>query len=132
VSETTPEPAPEPIAPPAAMTEAYQEFWDDERMLYFWRNADDGMVYSRPFSADELAGANKRLQLDGLREQADEAIPYLSERINMSLAYLNNPAPTAEETAAQIKVLCDLAAYSAGTLKRMILVLGELTGRPVS
>lgn len=31
VSEATPE----PIAPPAEMTDAYQEFWDDERMLYF-------------------------------------------------------------------------------------------------
>jgi hypothetical protein len=28
-------------------------------------------------------------------------------------------------------VLSDLAAYSAGTLKRLIVVLGELTGRPV-
>ncbi|WP_432106161.1 hypothetical protein [Streptomyces sp. bgisy091] len=49
----------------------------------------------------------------------------------MSLAYFAKETPTAEETAAQIKLLSDLAAYSAGTLKRVIVVLGELTGRPV-
>jgi hypothetical protein len=71
------------------------------------------------------------MALDGLRLQAEEAIPYLDARIDLSLAYFANPAPTAEETAAQIKVLSDLAAYSAGTLKRLIVVLGELTGRPL-
>jgi hypothetical protein len=113
------------------MTDAYMEFWDDVRMLYFWRNPDDGLIYSRPYAEDEVAGKQKRLQLDGLRAQADEAITYLDERIALSLAYFNNPAPTADEQAAQVKVLSDLAAYSAGTLKRLIVVLGELTGRPV-
>ncbi|QJD50694.1 hypothetical protein SEA_ISSMI_48 [Streptomyces phage Issmi] len=127
MSETTPE----PISPPASMTEAYQEFWDDERMLYLWRNPDDGLIYSRPYAEDELAGVQKRQQLDGLHAQAGEAIDYLDARIDLSLAYLANPAPTAEEQAAQVKVLSDLAAYSAGTLKRLIVVLGELTGRPV-
>ncbi|WP_329289604.1 hypothetical protein [Streptomyces pseudovenezuelae] len=123
--------APEPITPPAGMTEAYQEFWDDDRMLYFWRNPDDGLIYSRPFADDEIAGVQKRRQLDGLHDQADEAIDYLDARIGLSLAYLATPAPTAEQLATQVKVLSDLAAYSAGTLKRLIVVLGELTGRPV-
>ncbi|MEX1655484.1 hypothetical protein ABZ960_20245 [Streptomyces pseudovenezuelae] len=136
MSETTPEApveelAPEPISPPAGMTDAYQEFWDDERMLYFWRNLDDGLIYSRPYAEDELAGVQRRLQLDGLHDQASGAIDYLDARIGLSLAYLANSAPTAEQMAAQVKVLSDLAAYSAGTLKRLILVLGELTGRPV-
>jgi hypothetical protein len=127
VSETTPE----QIAPPAGMTEFNKEFWDDERLLYFWRNPDDGQIYSRPFNEDEQAGVTKRVALDGLRIQAEAAIPYLDERIDLSLTFLANPSPTAEETAAQIKVLSDLAAYSAGTLKRLIVVLGELTGRPL-
>ncbi len=38
--------------------------------------------------------------------------------------------PTAEETAAQIKNLSDLAAYS-GTLKRVVKVLSVLTNRPI-
>jgi uncharacterized protein with von Willebrand factor type A (vWA) domain len=113
------------------MTEDNREFWDNDRGLYFWRNPDDGQVYSRPFNDDENAGVAKRRALDGLRIQAEAAIPYLDERIDLSLAYLANPAPTAEETAAQIKVLSDLSAYSAGTLKRLIVVLGELTGRPM-
>jgi hypothetical protein len=113
------------------MTEFNKEFWDDERLLYFWRNPDDGQIYSRPFNEDEQAGVTKRVALDGLRIQAEAAIPYLDERIDLSLAFLVNPAPTAEDTAAQIKVLSDLAAYSAGTLKRLIVVLGELTGRPM-
>ncbi|MFF8845469.1 hypothetical protein ACF08N_22545 [Streptomyces sp. NPDC015127] len=122
------------IPPPAGMTEDDFDFYDDERELYFWRDQREdsaGIVHSRPYTADELAGKAKRLQLDGLRAEAEQAIPYLDERIDLSLAYFANPAPTAEETAAQIKVLSDLAAYSAGTLKRMIVVLGELTGRPV-
>ncbi|MEU6572260.1 hypothetical protein [Streptomyces sp. NPDC046805] len=127
MSETTPT----PIAPPAEMTEDAREFWDNDRGLYFWRNPDDGQVYSRPFNDDEIASVAKRRALDGLRIQAEAAIPYLDERIDLSLAFLANPAPTAEETAAQIKVLSDLAAYSAGTLKRLIVVLGELTGRPL-
>ncbi|WDS51763.1 hypothetical protein SEA_TRIUMPH_49 [Streptomyces phage Triumph] len=120
--------------PPASMTENDFDFYDDERGLYFWRDErvdSANVIYSRPYTEDELAGKAKRLQLDALRAQADEAIPYLDERIDISLAYLANSAPTAEETAAQIKVLSDLAAHSAGTLKRLIVVLGELTGRPV-
>jgi hypothetical protein len=113
------------------MTEFNKEFWDNERLLYFWRNADDGQIYSRPFNEDEQAGLTKRVALDGLRIQAEAAIPYLDERIDLSLAFLANPSPTAEETAAHIKVLSDLSAYSAGTLKRLIVVLGELTGRPM-
>jgi hypothetical protein len=132
VSETAPEQPIEGIEPPAGMGDAYQEFWDDERLMYFWReSSDNNAIYSRPYSETELAGIQKRLQLDGLRSQADEAISYLDARIDLSLAYFANPAPTAEETATQIKVLSDLAAYSAGTLKRLIVVLGELTGRPL-
>ncbi|AXQ61104.1 hypothetical protein SEA_HANK144_49 [Streptomyces phage Hank144] len=120
--------------PPAGMGPEDFDHYDDERNLYFWRDErtdGDGLVYSRPYDEDELAGKTKRLQLDALRAQADEAIPYLDARIDLSLAYFALPAPTAEETAAQIKNLSDLAAYSAGTLKRLIVVLGELTGRPV-
>ncbi|MDX3405186.1 hypothetical protein PV708_02900 [Streptomyces sp. ME02-6977A] len=120
--------------PPAGMTPDDFDFYDDARELYFWRDerADSaGVIYSRPYTAEEVAGKAKRAQLDGLRAEAETAIPYLDARIDLSLAYFENPAPTAEETAAQIKNLSDLAAYSAGTLKRMIVVLGELTGRPV-
>jgi hypothetical protein len=113
------------------MTDSHREFWDNDRLLYFWRNLDDGQIYSRPFSEEEQAGAAKRVALDGLRVQAEAAIPYLDERIDLSLAYFASPSPTVEETAAQMKVLSDLAAYSAGTLKRLIVVLGELTGRPM-
>ena len=116
---------------PAGMADYMREYWDNTGLMYYWRNLDDGLVYSRPFNEEELAGVAKRQQLDALRTQAAEAIPYLDERIDLSLAYFANPAPTEAETAAQVKVLSDLAAYSAGTLKRMIVVLGELTGRPV-
>jgi hypothetical protein len=99
--------------------------------MFYWFVSDDGQIYSRPYTDEEQAGKEQRLQLDGLRAQAEEAIGYLDARIDLSLTYFANPAPTAEEMAAQVKVLSDLAAYSAGTLKRLILVLGELTGRPV-
>ncbi|MEU9605487.1 hypothetical protein [Streptomyces sp. NPDC048057] len=121
-------------APPAGMTGNRFDYHDDERELYFWRDvrADSaGVIYSRPYTAEEIAGKAKRALLDGLRAEVDVALPYLNERIGLSLAYFANPAPTAEETVAQVKLLSDLAAYSAGTLKRVIVVLGELTGRPV-
>ncbi|MFG2923852.1 hypothetical protein ACGFYA_20380 [Streptomyces sp. NPDC048305] len=120
--------------PPAEMADGRFDFYDDVRELYFWRDERTdsvNVIYSRPYDAEEIAGKAKRAQLDGLRTEAEEAIPYLDERIDLSLAYFANEAPTAEETAAQIKLLSDLAAYSAGTLKRVIVVLGELTGRPV-
>jgi hypothetical protein len=110
------------------MTEFHMEFWDDLTLTYYWRN---GPVYSRPYNEDELASRDKRMALDGLRAQAEEAITYLDHGIDLSLTYLVKPAPTAEELATQVKVLSDLAAYSAGTLKRLIVVLGELTGRPL-
>lgn len=122
------------VTPPKGMVESDFDYYDDERDLYFWRDErvdSVGVIYSRPYTADELAGKAKRLQLDDLRAQAQVAIPYLDERIDLSLAYFAKQAPTAEETAAQVKLLADLAAYSAGTLKRLIAVLGELTGRPV-
>ncbi|WP_420312521.1 hypothetical protein ACOB87_37785 [Streptomyces sp. YS-B37] len=127
MSETAVEPI-EGVEPPPGMTEFHMEFWDDETLTYYWRN---GPVYSRPYNEEELASRDKRMALDGLRAQAEDAIVYLSQRINVSLAYFAKPAPTSEEMAAQVKVLSDLAAYSAGTLKRLIVVLGELTGRPL-
>ncbi|MFF3249766.1 hypothetical protein ACFYWP_01880 [Actinacidiphila glaucinigra] len=120
-----------PIEPPAGMQDFNMEFWDDASLTYFWRDPIDGSLNSRPYSEGELAGIEKQAQLDDLRGQAIDAIPYLDERIDLSLAYAANPAPTAEEMAAQVQVLSDLAAYSAGAIKRMIVVLGELTSRPV-
>lgn len=127
MSETAPEPI-EGVEPPAGMSEFHKEFWDDTTLTYYWRN---GPVFSRPYNEDELASRDKRMALDGLRAQAEEAITYLDHRIDLSLTYFATPSPTTEETATQIKVLSDLAAYSAGTLKRLIVVLGELTGRPL-
>lgn len=121
-------------APPEGMTEGQFDFYDDERELYFWRDertGGEGAILSRPYSAEELVDKAKRVQLDRLRAQADEAIPYLDERLDVCLAYLEIPEPTFEELGTQLKVVSDLAAYSAGTLKRLIVVLGELTGRPV-
>ncbi|MET8111149.1 hypothetical protein [Streptomyces prasinus] len=120
--------------PPEGMAEDQFDFYDDARELYFWRDEgfpDAQVIHSRPYTAEEVADKAKRAQLDDLRVQAEEAIGYLDERIDLSLAYFETPEPTAEEMAAQVKVLSDLAAYSAGTLKRVIVVLGELTGRPV-
>ncbi|AFU62101.1 hypothetical protein D854_gp41 [Streptomyces phage R4] len=122
-------------APPESMADGRFDFYDDARELYFWRDEgsnSDGLVFYRSYTEAERADKAKRLQLDGLRAQADEAIPYLDERIDICLAYVERLEPASlEELAAQLKVVSDLAAYSAGTLKRLIVVLGELTGRPV-
>lgn len=123
-----------PIAPPAGMNDTDFDYYDDERELYFWRDEKTDsadVIYSRPYTDEEKAGKAQRAQLNDLHAQAQEAIPYLDERIDSCLAYLALEAPTGEQGAAQVKVLCDLAAYSAGTLKRVIAVLGEMTGRPV-
>ncbi|AVE00428.1 hypothetical protein SEA_OZZYJ_47 [Streptomyces phage OzzyJ] len=107
------------------------EFYDDVARVYYWFNEEDRLVYSRPYTQTEVAGMGVRGQLDLLRAQADEAMVYLDERIDISLLYLENLDPTPEQMAEQVKVLSDLAAYSAGTLKRLILVLGSLVNRPV-
>ncbi|QAY17727.1 hypothetical protein KGG99_gp46 [Streptomyces phage Werner] len=107
------------------------EFYDDVARVYYWFNEEDRLVYSRPYTQTEVAGMGVRGQLDLLRAQADEAMVYLDERIDISLLYLENLDPTPEQIAEQVKVLSDLAAYSAGTLKRLILVLGSLVNRPV-
>ncbi|AWY07613.1 hypothetical protein SEA_YOSIF_49 [Streptomyces phage Yosif] len=125
------EPAPVehvPVDPPAGMGANDIEFWDDASLTYYERSSD-GLVYSRPYGENELASYEKRRQLEGLAAQAAEAIPYLDQRIDANLAYLANPNPTPEETAAQIKVLADISAYNAGTLKRVMVVLAELTGQ---
>ncbi|ATE85151.1 hypothetical protein SEA_GOBY_46 [Streptomyces phage Goby] len=116
---------PSPI--PAGQT----DFYDDASQVYYWFNQDDGQVYSRPYSVKEIEGTYVRQALNGLHSQADEAMVYLDERIDKSLLYLENLEPTPEQLYEQVKVLSDLAAYSAGTLKRLIVVLGELTKRPV-
>ncbi|WP_432006274.1 hypothetical protein [Streptomyces parvus] len=122
------------VAPPEEMPDDQYDFYDDERELYFWRDQaeDTGLIFYRPYSADEVVAKAKRVQLDGLRAQADEAIPYLDERLDVCLAFMEKPEPISpEELVAHLKLVSDLAAYSAGTLKRLIVVLGELTGRPV-
>ncbi|AKY03801.1 hypothetical protein AVT29_gp46 [Streptomyces phage Amela] len=131
MSEVPPDmPVHVPVTPPAGMREDLIEFWDDATLTYYER-ASDGLVYSRPYTENELASYGKQRQLDMLGAAAKEAVPYLDDRLVKCLGYLELPSPTPEETAEVIRTLCDLAAYSAGTLKRVIVVLGELTGRPV-
>uniref|UniRef100_A0AAU7GWJ8 Uncharacterized protein n=1 Tax=Streptomyces phage Kamino TaxID=3158857 RepID=A0AAU7GWJ8_9CAUD len=116
--------APEGMAPNAV------EFWDDSTLTYYERLVD-GQIAARPYNAAEMANYAKQRQLDLLGAAAKEAVPYLDERLVKCLGYMELSSPSPEETAAMIVNLCDLAAYSAGTLKRVIVVLGELTGRPV-
>ncbi|WJN63061.1 hypothetical protein [Streptomyces phage phiScoe3] len=118
------------VTPPADMPDNAIEFWDDSTRTYYERDAE-GLVHSRPYTENELASYAKKRQLDMLGEAAKEAVPYLDEWLVKCLGYLELSSPSPEETAAIIANLCDLAAYSAGTLKRIIVVLGELTGRPV-
>ncbi|QDK03216.1 hypothetical protein SEA_TUANPN_45 [Streptomyces phage TuanPN] len=125
MSETTPE---QPVNPIPA---GQNDFYDDLARIYYWFNEEDRMVYSRPYTQVEVAGMGIRGQLDALRAQADEAMVYLDDRIDTSLLYLENLDPTPEQIAEQVKVLSDLSAYSAGTLKRLILVIGEIVKRPV-
>jgi uncharacterized protein YciW len=106
------------------------EFWDDSTLTYYERAAE-GLIFARPYNEGEMANYAKQRQLDLLGAAAKEAVPYLDERLVKCLGYMELSSPSPEETAEIIKNLCDLAAYSAGTLKRMIVVLGELTGRPV-
>lgn len=139
MSETTPEvpvtpepeaPVHEPVDPPAGMEEFQIEFWDDATQTYYERTAD-GLVYSRPYTENELARYLKERQLDVLGQEAKVAVGYLDDRLVKALAYIELPSPTPEQTHAAIVNLSDLAAYSAGTLKRVLVVLGELVGRPV-
>lgn len=118
------------VPQPEGMDPNAVEFWDDSTLTYYERLVD-GTITSRPYNEREMANYAKQRQLDLLGAAAKEAVPYLDERLVKCLGYLELSSPSPEETAAIIKNLRDLAAYSAGTLKRVIVVLGELTGRPV-
>ncbi|MFE0771938.1 hypothetical protein [Streptomyces sp. NPDC058861] len=117
------------VEPPADMGPEVFEFWDNPTQTYYERRAD-GTVTSRPFTEKEVADLQDELALDSLHAEAAFAIEYLDERIDLCLAYLALPTPASEQTAAQIKVLSDLAAYSAGTLKRLIKVLAVMLNKP--
>jgi hypothetical protein len=135
VSEPLPEepPVEEPqpsVEPPAGMSPEDFEFWDEATLTYYERQAD-GTVTARPFTEKEVGERQDELALDSLHSEAAFAIGYLDERIDLCLAYLALPAPTGEETAAQVKALSDLSAYSAGTLKRLIKVLAVMLNKPV-
>ncbi|WJN63455.1 hypothetical protein [Streptomyces phage phiScoe56] len=118
------------VTAPEGMEPNAVEFWDDSTLTYYERLVDNTIV-ARPYNQAEMASYAKQRQLDPLGAAAKEAVPYLDERLVKCLAYMELTSPSPEETAAMMKNLCDLAAYSAGTLKRVIVVLGELTGRPV-
>ncbi|MER7109659.1 hypothetical protein [Streptomyces sp. NPDC000229] len=135
MSEPLPEEPPvEESAPgveaPTGMAPEEYEFWDDATLTYYERQAD-GVVIARPYTEAEVAQHQDEQALDSLHAEAAFAIGYLDERIDMSLAYLALSEPTAEQTAAQVKVLSDLSAYSAGTLKRLIKVLAVMLNKPV-
>lgn len=135
MSEPLPEepPVEEPqpsVEPPAGMGPEDYEFWDEASLTYYERRAD-GTVIARPFTEKEVGQHQDELALDSLHTEAASAIQYLDERIDLSLAYLTLPTPTSEETAAQIRVLSDLSAYSAGTLKRLIKVLAVMLNKPI-
>ncbi|WP_327175497.1 hypothetical protein OG599_09365 [Streptomyces sp. NBC_01335] len=116
--------------PPSGMGPDDYEFWDDATQTYYERQAD-GTVSTRPYNEAEVAEVQSKLGLESLHREANDAIEYLDRRIDLSLAFLALPAPTAEETAEQIKVLSDLSAYSAGTLKRLIKVLSVVLNMPI-
>ncbi|WJN63299.1 hypothetical protein [Streptomyces phage phiScoe54] len=118
------------VVAPEGMEPNAVEYWDDSTLTYYERLVE-GTIVSRPYNEREMEAYAKQRQLDMLGAAAKEAVPYLDERLVKRLGYLELSSPSPEETAAIIKNLCDLAAYSAGTLKRVIVVLGELTGRPV-
>ncbi|MDH2393192.1 hypothetical protein QCN29_31340 [Streptomyces sp. HNM0663] len=128
------EPLPEEPAPsveaPAGMAPEDYEFWDDSTQTYYERQPD-GTVAARPYTEAEAAQYENELALDSLHAEAATAIQYLDERIDLCLAHLALPTPTGEETAEQAKVLSDLAAYSAGTLKRLIKVLAIMLNKPI-
>ncbi|WP_412076921.1 hypothetical protein ACLF6K_17595 [Streptomyces xanthophaeus] len=129
--EEPPAEQPQPsVDAPVGMNPEDFEFWDDATLTFFERLAD-GTVTARPYSANEVAQHREELALDGLYAEAGFAIDYLDKRIDLSLAYLALPAPTDAETAAQIRVLSDLSAYSAGTLKRLIKVLAVMLNKPI-
>ncbi|MFE0104106.1 hypothetical protein [Streptomyces sp. NPDC059009] len=134
MSETSPEELPveepQPTPAPPGMSPEDIEFWDDASRTYYERQPD-GTLATRPFNDEEVQQIEDEGALDALHEEALEAIGYLDARIDLSLAYFAKETPTQEETAAQIKNLSDLAAYSAGTLKRVIKVLSVLTNRPI-
>ncbi|NUV86565.1 hypothetical protein G6W61_10135 [Streptomyces sp. KAI-26] len=128
MSETPPE---QPtVEAPTGMAPDDFEFWDDDSRTYYERQPD-GTLAARPFNEEEVQQIEDEGALDALHEEALAAIDYLDGRIDLSLAYFAMEAPTAEQTAAQIKNLSDLAAYSGGTLKRVIKVLSVLTNRPI-
>jgi hypothetical protein len=85
-----------------------------------------------PVRDEAQAKQRKEDVISALYAEAQEAITYLDERIDLSLAFLANTTPTEADKDAQLAVVSDLAAYSAGTLKRLIVVLGELTRRPIN
>ncbi|MCX5236267.1 hypothetical protein OG824_13760 [Streptomyces prunicolor] len=113
------------------MADYMREYWDDMGLMYYWRNLDDGLVYSRPFDEEELAGIAKRQMLDKLGEEAKEAIVLNDGWIHANSAFLLVEAPTQDELLTQIRSLTEQASYQAGTAKRVIKVLAELTGREV-
>ncbi|MFJ2814327.1 hypothetical protein [Streptomyces sp. NPDC087294] len=128
MSETLPE-QPAVEAPPEMGPDEF-EFWDDASRTFYERQPD-GTLMTRPFNDEEVQQIEDETALDALHEEALAAIDYLDERIDLSLAYFALEAPTAEQAAAQIKNLSDLAAYNGGTLKRVIKVLSVLTNRPI-
>jgi hypothetical protein len=112
------------------MTDEAMEFWDDTTQTYYERNSEH-LVYARPYTENELARYAKERQLDQLGVEAKTAVSYLDDRLVKALTYTQIPSPSPEQTQAAILNLCDLAAYSAGTLKRVLVVLGDVVGRPV-
>ncbi|WP_282703781.1 hypothetical protein [Streptomyces sp. CC219B] len=135
MSEPLPEepPAEEPapsVEAPAGMAPEDYEFWDDSTRTYYERQAD-GTITARPYTEAEVTQYENELALDSLHAEAATAIQYLDERIDLCLAYLTLTAPTREQTDTQTRVLADLAAYSAGTLKRLIKVLAVMLNKPV-
>ncbi|SNS51095.1 hypothetical protein [Actinacidiphila glaucinigra] len=107
------------------------EYWDDATQTYYER-LSDGTVMSRPYSEGEMAALAARQGLDALQAEALAALTYMDERIDLCLAFLAKPAPTPEETAAQIAVLSDLSAYTAGATKRLIKVFSVMLNRPIA
>ncbi|AGM12069.1 hypothetical protein M051_gp46 [Streptomyces phage Lika] len=122
MSETQPEQPVSPIPP------GQTHYMDDLNRMYYWFNAEDEQVYSRPYNESEVKDIPVRQMLGALRTEAVEAITLNDQWIADNDAFLLVEAPTQEQLLAQVRALTVQASYQSGTAKRVIRVLAQITG----
>lgn len=106
---------------------ATQFIRDDQARIYYEKDANDNILFQRPYTDEENAHVNSERNRETLVQQAIAAMATNLEDIDRNTAALAVATPTNAQVVAQLKEVTRQSSFHAKQLNALMrLVLGKL------